>query len=302
MRALITGSDGFAGRHLARHLADCGDDVAAVDRECNVTVAGQVERALREHQPDAIYHLAALSHVGDSWNNRIEFVRVNVFGTRNVIESAYKAVPNASILFVSSADVYGIVREEELPIRETREAAPANPYAQSKRQAELLALSIASVNTQRLVIVRPFNHIGPGQSDKFVVPALASRLLDAAQRGATEIPVGDLSTRRDFSDVRDVVRAYRLLIERGQDGEIYNVASGRDASLTDIANDLVAQIAPDVKLITDEELLRPVDVPVMRGSYEKIHKATGWEPSISLATSLHDVVGELRARRGLLGA
>jgi len=152
------------------------------------------------------------------------------------------------------------------------------------------------------VIVRPFNHIGPGQSDKFVVPALASRLLDAAQRGASEIRVGDLSTRRDFSDVRDVVRAYRLLIERGQDGEIYNVASGRDASLTDIANDLVAQIAPDVKLMTDEELLRPVDVPVMRGSYEKIHEATGWEPSISLATSLHDVVGELRARRGSLGA
>jgi GDP-4-dehydro-6-deoxy-D-mannose reductase len=302
VRALVTGADGFAGRHLARHLADCGDEVVAVDRECNVTIAGQVERVLREHQPDAIYHLAALSHVGDSWNNRIEFVRVNVFGTRNVIECAYKAVPNASILFVSSADVYGIVSEEDLPIRETHEAMPANPYAQSKLQAELLAQSIASANTQRLVIVRPFNHIGPGQSDKFVVPALASRLLDAAERGATEIAVGNLSTRRDFSDVRDVVRAYRLLMERGHDGEIYNVASGRDSSLTDIANELVAEIAPDVKLKPDEGLLRPVDVPVMRGSYEKTHKATGWEPSISLATSLHDVVGELRSRRRSLSA
>jgi len=300
VRALVTGADGFAGRHLARHLADCGDEVVEVDRECNVTIAGQVERVLREHQPDAIYHLAALSHVGDSWNNRIEFVRVNVFGTRNVIECAYKAVPNASILFVSSADVYGMVREEELPIRETHEAMPANPYAQSKLQAELLAQSIASANTQRLVIVRPFNHIGPGQSDKFVVPALASRLFDAAQRGAAEIAVGNLSTRRDFSDVRDVVRAYRLLMERGRDGEIYNVASGRDASLTDIANELVPQIAPDVKLMPDEELLRPVDVPVMRGSYEKTYEATGWEPSISLATSLHDVVSELRSRRGSL--
>jgi GDP-4-dehydro-6-deoxy-D-mannose reductase len=135
-----------------------------------------------------------------------------------------------------------------------------------------------------------------------VVPALASRLLEAVDRGVSEIPVGDLSTRRDFSDVRDVVRAYRLLMERGQAGEIYNVASGRDTSLTDIANDLVAEIAPDVKLMPDEELLRPVEVPVMRGSYEKLHRATGWEPSISLATSLHDVVSELRSRRSSLSS
>jgi GDP-4-dehydro-6-deoxy-D-mannose reductase len=164
-------------------------------------------------------------------------------------------------------------------------------------QAEILAQSIASQNDQRLVTVRPFNHIGPGQSDKFVVPALASRLLDAADRGADEIPVGDLSTRRDFSDVRDVVKAYRLLIERGRSEEIYNVASGRDEALIDIANELVAQIAPDVKLVPDADLMRPVEVPVMRGSFEKIHADTGWEPTISLTTSLTDVVSELRARR-----
>jgi GDP-4-dehydro-6-deoxy-D-mannose reductase len=235
--------------------------------------------------------------VGDSWKNRIEFVRVNVFGTRNVVEAAYKAVPNASVLFVSSADVYGIVTEDELPIRETRPAVPVNPYSQSKFQAELLAKSIASENNQRVVIVRPFNHIGPGQSDKFVVPALASRLLDALDRGVHEIPVGDLSTRRDFSDVRDVVKAYRLLMERGRSGEVYNVASGHDTALIDIAYDLVAQIAPDVRLVPDVDLLRPVEVPVMRGSYRKLHKATGWEPTISLSTSLSDVVSELRSRR-----
>jgi GDP-4-dehydro-6-deoxy-D-mannose reductase len=297
MRALITGANGFVGRHLCNHLSDCGDEVVAVDRDCNVTVAGKVERVFREHLPEAIYHLAALSHVGDSWKNRIEFVRVNVFGTRNVVEAAYKAVPNASVLFVSSADVYGIVTEDELPIRETRPAVPVNPYSQSKFQAELLAKSIASENNQRVVIVRPFNHIGPGQSDKFVVPALASRLLDALDRGVHEIPVGDLSTRRDFSDVRDVVKAYRLLMERGRSGEVYNVASGHDTALIDIAYDLVAQIAPDVRLVPDVDLLRPVEVPVMRGSYRKLHKATGWEPTISLSTSLSDVVSELRSRR-----
>ena len=297
MRALITGANGFVGRHLCNHLSDCGDEVVAVDRDSNVTVAGKVERVFREHLPEAIYHLAALSHVGDSWKNRIEFVRVNVFGTRNVVEAAYKAVPNASVLFVSSADVYGIVTEDELPIRETRPAVPVNPYSQSKFQAELLAKSIASENDQRVVIVRPFNHIGPGQSDKFVVPALASRLLDALDRGVHEIPVGDLSTRRDFSDVRDVVKAYRLLMECGRSGEVYNVASGHDTALIDIAHDLVAQIAPDVRLVPDVDLLRPVEVPVMRGSYRKLHKATGWEPTISLSTSLSDVVSELRSRR-----
>jgi GDP-4-dehydro-6-deoxy-D-mannose reductase len=297
MRALVTGANGFVGRHLCNHLSDCGDEVVAVDRDSNVTVAGKVERVFREHLPEAIYHLAALSHVGDSWKNRIEFVRVNVFGTRNVVEAAYKAVPNASVLFVSSADVYGIVTEDELPIRETRPAVPVNPYSQSKFQAELLAQSIASENDQRVVIVRPFNHIGPGQSDKFVVPALASRLLDALDRGVHEIPVGDLSTRRDFSDVRDVVKAYRLLMERGRSGEVYNVASGHDTALIDIAHDLVAQIAPDVRLVPDVDLLRPVEVPVMRGSYRKLHKATGWEPTISLSTSLSDVVSELRSRR-----
>lgn len=297
MRALVTGANGFVGRHLCNHLSDCGDEVVAVDRDCNVTVAGKVERVFREHLPEAIYHLAALSHVGDSWKNRIEFVRVNVFGTRNVVEAAYKAVPNASVLFVSSADVYGIVTEDELPIRETRPAVPVNPYSQSKFQAELLAKSIASENNQRVVIVRPFNHIGPGQSDKFVVPALASRLLDALDRGVHEIPVGDLSTRRDFSDVRDVVKAYRLLMECGRSGEVYNVASGHDTALIDIAYDLVAQIAPDVRLVPDVDLLRPVEVPVMRGSYRKLHKATGWEPTISLSTSLSDVVSELRSRR-----
>jgi len=296
VRVLVTGASGFVGRHLCAHLRECGDDVVGVDRDCNVTVAARVERVLLEHEPEAVYHLAAMTHVGESWNNRIEFVRVNVFGTRNVLEAAHKVVPLAPVLLVSSADVYGIVSESELPLRETHPAVPANPYAQSKLQAELLATALASETGQRTVIVRPFNHIGPGQSTTFVIPALVSRLLDARGRGLTEIPVGDLSTRRDFCDVRDVVRAYRLLVQKGRGGEIYNVASGRDNALIDIANDLVEQLAPNVTLVPDVALIRPVEVPVMRGSYEKLHRATGWEPRIPLSTSLRDVIGELETR------
>ena len=132
---------------------------------------------------------------------------------------------------------------------------------------------------------------------QFVVPALVNRLLEARESGAQEIAVGDLSVRRDFSDVRDVVKAYRLLVEFGKSCEIYNVASGIDVSLVDIAAELVSQIAPDVRLRPDPSLFRPVEVPVMRGNFQKIHATAGWEPTIALATSLNDVIDELRNRR-----
>jgi GDP-4-dehydro-6-deoxy-D-mannose reductase len=297
VRALVTGADGFVGKHLTSHLRARGDDVVGVDRDCDVTDLARVLETIREAKPDVIYHLAAMTHVGDSWVSPTEFVRVNVLGTRNVMEAAHQAAPDASLLFVSSADVYGVVSADELPIEETHRAVPVNPYSQSKREAEILVKKMAREYGLRALIVRPFNHVGPGQSVKFVVPALVDRLLDASRSGAREIPVGDLSVRRDFSDVRDVVRAYRRLVEHGTSCEIYNVASGVDVSLADIAQDLVSRIAPGVRLVSDPSLLRPVEVPVMRGSFAKIHEVTGWEPSIALETSLSDVIGDLRSRR-----
>ena len=153
------------------------------------------------------------------------------------------------------------------------------------------------LRNQRVLIARPFNHLGPGQSPTFVVPALVTRLLDAVERGDDEIVVGDLSTRRDFSDVRDVVRAYRLLATLGVSGEAYNVASGHDVALSDIAAQLVERLAPHVALVIDPSLLRPVEIPVFRGSFEKLHQATGWSPEISLHQTLDDVVNDLITRR-----
>ncbi|MHB1208158.1 MAG: GDP-mannose 4,6-dehydratase [Acidimicrobiales bacterium] len=296
MRAFITGGGGFVGGHLARHLVSNGDEVTSVDTECDVTSASDVERFLRGHDTDVIYHLAALTHVGDSWNDPVGFTRVNVLGTKNVLDVAYEVCPEAVVVLVSSSDVYGVVKESDLPLRETFRTAPANPYASSKLEAEHFAHEAWRARGQRVIIVRPFNHLGPGQSTKFVVPALVSRLLRARDEGAPSIPVGDLSTRRDFSDVRDVVRAYRLLAIHGRAGEIYNIASGVDTSLTDVAEMLRTQIAPDVQLVVDPELLRPVEIPVMRGSFEKLHEETGWEPSISLLTSLRDVSSFLDER------
>lgn len=297
MRALITGVDGFVGHHLRDYLVQCGDDVVGVDRNCDVTNFDSVLRVIEANKPEVVFHLAALTHVGESWVNPKEFTRVNVLGTRNTLEATCQAAPSAGVLLVSSADVYGVVGEGELPLSETNRAVPANPYAQSKLEAELLAKRLARETGQRIVIARPFNHIGPGQSDRFVIPAIVNRLLEATEQGADEIVVGDLSTRRDFCDVRDVVRAYRLMMQLGVSGEIYNVASGHDVALIDIANDLVAQISPSVHLTPDASLFRPVETPILRGSFEKLHDATGWEPSISLATSLSDVIADMRSRR-----
>lgn len=295
MRAFITGGGGFVGRHLARHLGSCGDEVTTSDRECDVTDLDSVIRFLSANSPDVIYHLAALTHVGDSWGNPKEYTRVNVLGTKNVLDAARRTVPQATVVLVSSADVYGVVAPEDLPVRETFRAAPTNPYSSSKLEAERFARDALRDHGQRVVIVRPFNHVGPGQSTQFVIPALVSRLFEARGEGRGTIQVGDLSTRRDFSDVRDVVRAYRLLVQHARSGEIYNVASGVDTSLQDVANALRAEIAPDVEMVVDPELLRPVEVPVMRGSFEKLHDATGWEPSCTLESSLHDVVAEFRS-------
>ncbi|NNN00955.1 MAG: NAD-dependent epimerase/dehydratase family protein [Acidimicrobiaceae bacterium] len=295
MRALVTGSEGFVARHLIRHLELSGDQVTGVDREqVDVTDLAQLRDAVRDVGPDVIYHLAALTHVGDSWSDPVEYTRVNVLGAKYVLDAAHDEAPESTIILISSADVYGVVQEADLPIDEDFRVAPVNPYASSKVEAERLAHDAVRLRGQSVVVARPFNHVGPGQSTRFVVPALVSRLLAAQREGSHEIAVGDLSTRRDFSDVRDVVRAYRLLAQYGVRGEIYNIASGHDVGLADIAQQLVQSIAPGVELVADASLIRPVEIPVMRASIEKVRETTGWEPVISLDQSLRDVVDDLR--------
>ncbi|MDH2904537.1 MAG: GDP-mannose 4,6-dehydratase [Actinomycetota bacterium] len=296
MRALITGGQGFVGRHLARHLAEAGDDVTVADREVDVTNRAALLSAMTSATPDVVYHLAAMTSVAESWSRPAEYTRVNVLGTAQILDVAHEVVPQARVVLVSSAEVYGIVREQDLPLTESSPTVPANPYSTSKLEAELVARDAVRSRHQGVVIARPFNHIGPGQSTAFVVPALVHRMIEATAEGRHFITVGDLSTRRDFSDVRDVVRAYRLLGEWGRAGEAYNVASGHDIALSDLVDDLRRRINPNLELLVDPNLLRPVEVPVSRGSFEKLHDATGWEPTISLSQSLDDVIAAQRSR------
>jgi GDP-4-dehydro-6-deoxy-D-mannose reductase len=295
MRALVTGGKGFVGHWLVSHLESHGDEVAVIDIETDVADGAAVGRVMADVEPDAVYHLAAMTHVGDSWEHPSEVLKVNVLGTAEVLAAARANAAEARILIVSSAEIYGTVTPGQLPLNEDSPAAPASPYAASKLAAEVVALQAWRGYRQPVIVVRPFNHIGPGQSPNFFVPALAQRIVAAQRAGATSLRVGTLTTRRDFTDVRDVVAAYRLLVTGGAPGTIYNVCSGRDVSMAEVAEQLLVLAGADVVLETDPKLVRPVDVPVLRGDAGRVRETTGWEPLIPLATTLADVLSSWRA-------
>jgi GDP-4-dehydro-6-deoxy-D-mannose reductase len=282
MRALVTGGKGFVGQWLAAHLEAAGDDVTVIDVETDVADGAAVRRIMSEVRPDAVYHLAALTHVGDSWQDPSQVLRVNVLGTAEVLAAARAVVSEARVLVVSSAEVYGVVRPDELPLGEDSPVRPASPYAASKLAAEAIALQAWRGYGQGVVVVRPFNHIGPGQSPGFFVPAMAKRIVEARRSGWGALAVGTLTTRRDFTDVRDVVVAYRLLVERGRPGEVYNVCSGTDVAMADVVAQLLDLAGVDLALRTDPELVRPVDVPVLRGDAGRLASVTGWRPVVPL--------------------
>lgn len=299
MKALVTGSAGFVGRHLVAHLEACGDDVIGVDRSgdggVDITDADAVRDLFARVRPEVVYHLAGWADVGGSWQAPVEAFRANAEGTLNVL-SAAKECEVARVVAVSSADVYGIVTPEELPLTEDSPLRPASPYAASKVAADYLGLQAWLGRGLPVMRVRAFNHLGPGQTDRFVAPALASRVARAERDGGEVLTVGDLSARRDFTDVRDVVRAYRLLMERGEPGEVYNVCSGADLAVQDLADQLVAQARVPLRLEVDPELLRPVELPVLRGSHDRLSRATGWEPEIPIERTLTDLLEDWRAR------
>jgi GDP-4-dehydro-6-deoxy-D-mannose reductase len=295
MRALITGGEGFVGQWLATHLKSLGDEVAVIDIETDVADGAAVRRVMADVAPEAVYHLAAMTHVGESWENPSEVLRVNVLGTAEILAAARATGGNTRVLVVSSAEVYGVVTPDQLPLGEDTPTAPASPYAASKLAAEAVALQAWRGYGQPVVIVRPFNHIGPGQSPNFFVPALAKRIVEARRSGTRSLRVGTLTTRRDFTDVRDVVTAYRLLIESGVPGEVYNVCSGRDVAMSEVAAQLLELAGADLTLETDPALVRPVDVPVLRGDPTRLREVTGWQSVVPLATTLADVLASWEA-------
>jgi GDP-4-dehydro-6-deoxy-D-mannose reductase len=298
VRALVTGAAGFVGRHLIASLLAEGVEVWAgvqdqthMDRSLSdairwvvvdVTRRDSVEHAVAEARPDQVFHLAGQASVAGSFQDPVGTWDVNAMGTVRLLE----ALPaGAAFVLASSAEVYGDVPEAEQPIREGRPLRPGNPYAASKAAAEMACVSATGVRGVRAVIARSFNHTGPGQDPRFALPSFARQLA----RGATSLQVGNLQARRDLLDVRDVVRAYRCLADRGQGGQVYNVCSGRAVSMRDALDLLVSIAGRPVPVCVDPERVRPVDVPLLQGDPSRI-RSLGWSADIPLATTLADLL------------
>jgi len=297
MKALITGAGGFVGPHLARELEADGSDVTGLDLRNGPDLldVDAWRRVVEDHRPDVLYHLAGWSDVGASWEHPIETFQVNALGTLSVIDAALAAKTERLIL-ISSADVYGPVPTDEQPITELHPPRPHSPYGASKQAAEVLAMQAHRAHGLDVVVVRPFNHIGPGQSPRFAAPAFATQIASAELAGGGEILHGDLSARRDMTDVRDVVRAYRLIAERGEPGEVYNVCRGDAIAMADLLDGLLDRATVPVTTAVDPARLRPVELPVLEGSNAKLAAATGWTPQIPLARSLADILDDARER------
>lgn len=294
MHYLVTGISGFVGPRLARHLLERGDRVSGtylIDHpafpeageiplfEVDLQDAAGVERVVRESAPDAIVHLAGLSHVGESWTRMPDYFRVNVLGTENLLAAA----AGRPVVIASSAEVYGLVPEEEQPIGEERVVDPRTPYALTKAASERLAL------LRGAVVARAFNLVGPGQAIKFALPTFAAQLA-AIARGEHEpvLRVGNLAARRDFVHVDDGAEAFRLLAEKGERGGTYNIASGRAFSISEALERLMAVSGVDARIEIDSERMRPLDLPLLVGDARLLH-ALGWQPRRTLDDALADL-------------
>lgn len=290
MRAFVTGGQGFVGNWLCAHLEAAGDEVVGPPPSVDITDPDAIAEAVVSARPDAIYHLAALASVAESWDAPVRTFEVNALGTLHVLEAARRCDPAPRVLLVCSAEVYGIVTPEQLPITEDCPLRPVTPYAVSKVAAEFLGLQAHLAHGLPVIRARAFNHVGPSQAGAFVVADLARRIVEAQRDATKRLIAGNLSPRRDFTDVRDVVRAYRLLVERGVAGEVYNVCSGVDIAIEDLAHRLLDLAGADLTIETDPDLVRPVDVPVLRGDNTRLQETTGWRPEIPLDQTLADAL------------
>jgi GDP-4-dehydro-6-deoxy-D-mannose reductase len=279
-RVLVTGPSGFVGTHLRAELDD-----AFLPYDEDVLDLASLTTTVREARPDAVVHLAALSSVAESWDDVTEVWRTNVLGTVNVVEALRAEAPQARLLFVSSGEVYG--RAPLVPTPEESPVDPVSPYGASKAAAELACRQARDLD---VVVARSFPHVGPGQNERFSVASWAAQLARLRSEGGGTLLVGDLDVERDLTDVRDVCRAYRLMLDRALPAGTYNVASGRAVPLKRVLELLVEAAGVPVTIERDPSRLRPAEVRVVAGDASKLRAATGWEPSIPLERTVVDVL------------
>ena len=310
MKALITGISGFAGSHLAEFLLNRGYEVFGtyfdkstfsnlngfIDKiklfQCDIRNYDPLKKIISEVKPDEIYHLAAITFVPTSLENPKLTFDTNLYGTMNLYEAVKNLKINPRILFVGSADEYGIVNEENLPINESCALRPINPYAVSKVSADFLSYFYFRHHNLNIIRVRPFNHTGPRQSPEFVCPNFARQIAEI-ERGLHKpiIYVGNLEVKRDFTDVRDMVRAYWLALEKAKAGEVYNICSGTGYIIQDALGMLLDMAQAKIEIKQDPARMRYSGATILTGDNTKFVKQTNWRPQISFNQTLKDILG-----------
>ena len=302
-RALVLGATGFAGSHFADAASAGGIEVVSAARRqggadlvCDLLDPPSIAAALTESKPDAVVNLAGAASAGRSWDDPEGTFAANATGAANLLDAVAAGAPGAHVLCVSSGEVYGAVDDAALPIGEDAPVDPLSPYAESKAAMERACDEHAAAG-MRIAVMRAFNHLGPGQSDLFAASSFARQIAAAEAEGLdrVELRTGDLSPERDFTDVRDVVRAYALVVAAGLT-DTYNVCSGRPVRIGALVEGLGALARIDVGVEVDESRLRPAEAPRIFGSYERLRDATGWEPEIALERTLGDLLDWWRGR------
>jgi GDP-4-dehydro-6-deoxy-D-mannose reductase len=298
VRLLITGATGFAGRHLASCAAARGHEVHGLDHGIDVRDGAALAGALREVAPDAVAHLAGVSSVGGSFDDPLGTWDVNLGGTLALLEALRAGAPEARALIVSSGEIHGRVSPQELPVGPDTPMRPLSPYGASKAAADLAAAQYRAAYGIPALRVRAFNHVGPGQDARFVLPNVARQIAQAEHEGRerVEVKVGNVDTRRDFTDVRDMVRAYLLVLERGDPDAVYLACSGRSRPVRELIEGLAPLARIPVTFASDEGLRRAGEQPDLYGSPARLHDDTGWTPEIPIETTLADTLDWWRER------
>ncbi|MBN1502889.1 GDP-mannose 4,6-dehydratase [Candidatus Woesearchaeota archaeon] len=314
-KSLITGITGFVGSHLAELLLKEGhkvsgicrwrsplDNIAHIQSKLNLINADlldshSMEKAVNETKPDFIFHLAAQSYVPESWNAPNKTLQINILGEANLFEAVRKANINPVIQIAGSSEEYGFVLPEETPIKETNPLRPLSPYGVSKVAQDLLGYQYFKSYGLKIIRTRAFNHTGPRRGQVFVVSDWSKQIAEI-EKGKRKpmLNVGNLNAQRDFSDVRDIVRAYLLAVEKGIPGEVYNISSGKAWKMKDILDSLLRMTNKKITVKKDPSKIRPSDVEILIGDCTKFKEQTGWEPKIDFTATLRDTLEYWRQR------
>lgn len=314
MRALITGINGFVGGHLAEHLlAETDWQVFGTVREAALQLptlrehvqathidlldAAAVQRCIQAIRPDVVFHLAAQAHLPTSFRDPAGTLTSNILMQLHLFEAIRAAAIDPTIVVVGTGEEYGAVQPHEQPVNETTPLRPVNPYAVSKVAQDMLAYQYFAAHKLKTIRMRPFNHSGPRQEDRYAITGFAHQI--ARIEAGLQLPVvrvGNLQAQRDFTDVRDIVRAYRLAAERGEPGEVYNLGSGQPVAIQEILDRLLSLSATQIDVQPDPERMRPADVPLIACDATRFRERTGWQPQVALEQMLRDILDDWRGR------